>query len=346
MKVRHDARGAASVHGACTRSRDDASAQRTVASPTTSVIVLGVAPLMVNNARRLSNVIGGEKGINGFVLDPFQPLSGTKTATQIPSWKVSRSLFVKGICPIAHTAAQPDITNPHGAAPRRVQRAPTRRQAPHSIHIHITSTTQCTQCGTLVLPRSTHYVQVQHSLTRQDKTTPDKTRQDKGCLDLAAPHDRIAPAKATALLRRETQDTSAKQPSDYMTITSHRPFGSPSRAWATRFPVLHTRGITHHPLSTSNPKCQERVDHSPTSSLLRTNRCGRPRPLNSQTREGASSIDGGQAVPLLVPGCIRGQRRVPSLGQGSTAKCNRILLFVPDTAKSIILDPVHARSAS
>lgn len=41
-------------------------------------------------------------------------------------------------------------------------------------------------------------------------TDQDKTRQDKGCLDLAAPHDRIALAKATALLRQETQDTSAK----------------------------------------------------------------------------------------------------------------------------------------
>lgn len=41
-------------------------------------------------------------------------------------------------------------------------------------------------------------------------TDQDKTRQDKGRLDLAAPHDRIAQAKATALLRRETQDTSAK----------------------------------------------------------------------------------------------------------------------------------------
>lgn len=41
-------------------------AQRTVASTTTSVIAVG-RPLMVNNARRLSNVIGGEKGINGVV---------------------------------------------------------------------------------------------------------------------------------------------------------------------------------------------------------------------------------------------------------------------------------------
>lgn len=147
MKVRHDARGAASVHGACARSRD-ASAQRTVVSTTTSVIAVGVAPLMVNNARRLSNMIGGEKGINGFVLDPFQPLSGTKTATQIPSWKVSRSLFVKGICRIAHSCGidstqdtwAPNQTSPTHTAQHHdgynVQRAPTGRQAPHSIHIH------------------------------------------------------------------------------------------------------------------------------------------------------------------------------------------------------------------
>lgn len=50
----------------------------------------------------------------------------------------------------------------------------------------------------------------QLNVTDQDKTRQDKTRQDKGRLDLAAPHDRIALAKATALLRRETQDTSAK----------------------------------------------------------------------------------------------------------------------------------------